>query len=1236
MDMSKQIPQDRFGNSSGFVLVAVSLLIALVTVLVTVICLLSQIERRAAANSVKTEQARENALFALNAALAQLQKEAGPDQRVTARAEILDGGTPSNVANPYWTGVWKTCNPAAGANEQLDSGTAPTLRKWSTDPNNTGSVDSKSPNMVWLVSNPAPGTPIDPKVSVSGSNVVLAKNLGTAAASVTVPMVPIKTASATGNISAGTITGQYAYWVSDEGVKARVNLMDPTYNVAPGSNFVQNQLHFLAPQAVTAQNGLLGSSNTTDIRNPTYASDLQKVSSLQSLGLVGGTAPPVTGVSGTGAAQFSPDATTYSYGVLADVRNGGLKTDLSQVFEDTNQYKSFLGVQQSSQPTEIAGDVKVWSIITPSFDSGNNMTPTEFGVRWQALYNYYSMFKSTIPANGQNTTVCPWNNLNFYSSGTPGTSSPQVDSRVFNYSSNPNGSGAATQEIGEYYMPQVLGFGIYFSLSSVQGASTGASSHNYSLIMYAEPRLVLYNPYNVTLNAAKAYTFGISTNVLSRTWSFNVGAQTVQTNQVIGWGGTSNGGGVLNFVTSQTANNTLKPGEIRVYGLTSLTQATPGNLTVFNGNLGNQVGQSQWQYVPPSTVTPPSTGTQWQASCNDSDHVVVSFTHQGFWSNDGYYNLSNIPANSLWPNASAGSKSLGRFFNGPPNENAYSADLGPVSAMASSGANASSAIQFGYFVLRTKGMNQSQTATSTLSPVPVFSSCDGAFNPLPLYFDDTMQDIDFALAAQNPTSATDIQVTISGATANTFWGPHDVAMNASDPSFLVLRDLPRQPMVSLGQFMHMPMRNSMSTNGGSIDTNNCLMGVGGSLADPFFALNLTNSNNNNKSVAYFDDNFLMNQGLFDSYYFSTVPPPAASMDAGYKAVMPTMTTGTTAFNDTNIKNETCVLPNSRMTFYWKNGVPPQTSNAGAQNYVPNYQGSAANLLQAGAFNVNSTSVPAWAALLGSLSGNPVNSLDPASGSFTTIPASTLQNPVFRFLSPVFNPNSTSSSPVNASGSPSLWGGINALTNAQVNDLAAKIVAQVKLRGPFLSMADFLNRRLDTVSGLGFKGALQAAIDNTTINAALQAFGMTTTTPIQGSRGTAPAAIASQLPPNTAVGVPGWLMQQDLVQCFSPAMTVRSDTFVVRCYGESDNVKTGATEGRAWGEAIVQRVPDYVDQTDPTLSGSNAYGSNLGDATPPWNRITNPAAPTAIVNTNNTNFGRRFKIVSFRWLNESDL
>jgi hypothetical protein len=135
--------------------------------------------------------------------------------------------------------------------------------------------------------------------------------------------------------------------------------------------------------------------------------------------------------------------------------------------------------------------------------------------------------------------------------------------------------------------------------------------------------------------------------------------------------------------------------------------------------------------------------------------------------------------------------------------------------------------------------------------------------------------------------------------------------------------------------------------------------------------------------------------------------------------------------------------------------------------------------------------------------------------------------------------------------------------------------------------------------------------------------------------------------STAEGAPGWLMQQDLVQCFSPVMTVRSDTFVVRCYGEADNKVSGSTEGRAWCEAVVQRVPDYLDQSDPALTSStNAYASvtgmpsSLGDATPPYDRISgsNPGSgtPNPLVDSLNLTFGRRFKVISFRWLNESDL
>jgi hypothetical protein len=63
-----------------------------------------------------------------------------------------------------------------------------------------------------------------------------------------------------------------------------------------------------------------------------------------------------------------------------------------------------------------------------------------------------------------------------------------------------------------------------------------------------------------------------------------------------------------------------------------------------------------------------------------------------------------------------------------------------------------------------------------------------------------------------------------------------------------------------------------------------------------------------------------------------------------------------------------------------------------------------------------------------------------------------------------------------------------------------------------------------------------------------------------------------------------------------------------------NPATGVTTpaARAWCEAIVQRLPDYVDSaTDP-----NAYG-----------------APTAAVNIA---MGRRFKIISFRWLSSNEI
>jgi hypothetical protein len=92
----------------------------------------------------------------------------------------------------------------------------------------------------------------------------------------------------------------------------------------------------------------------------------------------------------------------------------------------------------------------------------------------------------------------------------------------------------------------------------------------------------------------------------------------------------------------------------------------------------------------------------------------------------------------------------------------------------------------------------------------------------------------------------------------------------------------------------------------------------------------------------------------------------------------------------------------------------------------------------------------------------------------------------------------------------------------------------------------------------------------------------------------------------------WLTQGDLLSLLAPVLFPRSDTFRLRAYGDAVNPATGDVEGRAWCEAIVQRMPEYVDSAQPPET-----------------------APDAL-NAINQTCGRRFKVVEFRWLTFSDI
>lgn len=96
------------------------------------------------------------------------------------------------------------------------------------------------------------------------------------------------------------------------------------------------------------------------------------------------------------------------------------------------------------------------------------------------------------------------------------------------------------------------------------------------------------------------------------------------------------------------------------------------------------------------------------------------------------------------------------------------------------------------------------------------------------------------------------------------------------------------------------------------------------------------------------------------------------------------------------------------------------------------------------------------------------------------------------------------------------------------------------------------------------------------------------------------------------GANGCLFQGDLLQALGPVLATRSDTFRIRAYGEA-NEETGTAQGAVL-ELIVQRTPDYIDP-------SNAPHDRLRDS---------KKSPINVL------LGRRFIILSFRWLATNEI
>jgi hypothetical protein len=294
--------------------------------------------------------------------------------------------------------------------------------------------------------------------------------------------------------------------------------------------------------------------------------------------------------------------------------------------------------------------------------------------------------------------------------------------------------------------------------------------------------------------------------------------------------------------------------------------------------------------------------------------------------------------------------------------------------------------------------------------------------------------------------------------------------------------------------------------------------------------------------------------------------------------------------------------------------------------------SAAKLIMDGGFNINSTSIAAWEAVLSAL--RDIESLG------TQPSDSSLRHSFSRFIEPLVAP--TSDTPSYAQ-SDELTSAFRSLTDTQINRLAESIVREIRTRRsanghPFLSLADFINRSIKSEDiqdpdrhRFAHVGALQFAIEQSTVNGqpGLDESGK----PQAGGTGIWEAPYIGAIPTDTGPyreeslkviqnrgiyeAAPGALTQADVLSKIGSILVPRSDTFLIRTYGEATDSVTGNVTATAYLELTVQRTPEYVVHSD----GSNPNGD------PPYAAPSNPV---------NERFGRKFKVISSRWINKTEI
>jgi len=330
----------------GFALVVTLFLMILLTVLAVGLLGLSVIALRTSSEAEAMAAARANARLALMLALGDLQQSLGPDKAATATSEILQSPGKSGL-----TGVWSSWDydPSSGS---LDYNGPKT--QTATDSNSIGFRR-------WLVSSPDPAavTLRDFGNSEwSGDTVTLADKATfggdlPGGRPIVAGKVPLT--------KDGKVQGAYAWHVTDESVKARINIYrDPREQPTLAQQSALLASH--RPDVAVMDSALNFLPKDATRQEYTQAKEgALKITSLGQIDLIGGR---------NTIRKFRNDVTPYSLGVLADVRKGGLKRDLSSVFEMSASPQEYLnkGLYLSTHGITGPSDPR-WSRLASYYNS---------------------------------------------------------------------------------------------------------------------------------------------------------------------------------------------------------------------------------------------------------------------------------------------------------------------------------------------------------------------------------------------------------------------------------------------------------------------------------------------------------------------------------------------------------------------------------------------------------------------------------------------------------------------------------------------------------------------------------------------------------------------------------------------------------------------------------------------------------------------------------------------------